>query len=118
MTTRHLQFQPRSFGRRRPFVDGAVAAPAPAVSDDVKLFAADPITGKPEWGLIAAPGGGVMGVRSLSEAKPVKSGGFAARDITLANAARYADWQFSYAAPSQNGAAGSPPAAPASPSRP
>jgi hypothetical protein len=40
MTTRHLQFQPRSFGRRRTFVDGAVAAPAPVVSDDVKLFAA------------------------------------------------------------------------------
>ena len=40
MTTSRLQFQPRSFGRRRPFVDGAVAAPAPAISDDLKLFAA------------------------------------------------------------------------------
>jgi hypothetical protein len=39
MTTRHLNFEPRSFGRRRPFVvDGAVAAPAPALSEDLKLF--------------------------------------------------------------------------------
>jgi len=27
---------------------------------------ADPMTGKTEWGLIAAPGGGIMGVQSLS----------------------------------------------------
>jgi hypothetical protein len=40
MTTRHLPIQPRAFGRRRSFVDGAVAAPAPAISEDVKLFAA------------------------------------------------------------------------------
>ena len=38
MTTRHLNFEPRSFGRRRPFEDGAVAAPAPALSEDLKLF--------------------------------------------------------------------------------
>ena len=40
MKTPRLPFPPRAFGRRRPFVDGAVAAPAPAVSDDLKLFAA------------------------------------------------------------------------------
>ena len=58
----------------------------------------DPVTGKPEWGLIAAPGGGgIMGVHSLSQAAPIKSGGFDARDSALAGAARYADWQFSYA---------------------
>jgi len=57
---------------------------------------ADPMTGKPQWGLIDAPGGGVMGVYSLSEAQPIKSGGFAAPDGAFAEAARYSDWRFSY----------------------
>ena len=57
---------------------------------------ADPMTGKPQWGLVDAPGGGVMGVYSLSEAQPIKSGGFAARDDAFEDAARYSDWRFSY----------------------
>jgi type II secretory pathway pseudopilin PulG len=56
----------------------------------------DPITGKREWGLVQAPEGGIMGVYSLSEAPPVKSGGFAERDSALAQAAHYSDWRFSY----------------------
>lgn len=39
MTTRHLTFDPRSFGRRQPFLVDAVPAPAPAISEDLKLFA-------------------------------------------------------------------------------
>jgi len=69
---------------------------------------ADPMTGKPEWGTIEAPGGGIMGVYSLSQLRPVKSGGFAPRDASLAGAARYADWQFSYVPATPFGAA--PPA--------
>jgi hypothetical protein len=29
---------PRQFGRREPFLTDVVAAPAPAISDDLKLF--------------------------------------------------------------------------------
>lgn len=58
---------------------------------------ADPMSGKPDWVLVAAPTGGVMGVHSASEARPIKSSGFLARDMAFADAARYADWQFSYA---------------------
>jgi type II secretory pathway pseudopilin PulG len=57
---------------------------------------ADPITGKPQWGLIAAPEGGIMGVHSLSEARPIKTAGFAGRDRALADTGRYSDWYFSY----------------------
>jgi type II secretory pathway pseudopilin PulG len=57
---------------------------------------ADPMTGKPQWGIIDGPGGGIMGVHSLSETQPIKSGGFAARDSAFADAARYSDWQFTY----------------------
>lgn len=57
---------------------------------------ADPITGKREWGLVEAPGGGIMGVYSLSEAQPIKTGAFTARDGTFADTGRYSDWTFSY----------------------
>lgn len=56
----------------------------------------DPITGAADWAIMEAPGGGVMGVHSKSEARPVKSGGFSLADKTLAEAKRYADWQFFY----------------------
>jgi type II secretory pathway pseudopilin PulG len=57
---------------------------------------ADPVTGTAQWGLIEAPGGGLMGVYSLSTQRPVKSAGFAARDGAFEQAARYSDWAFSY----------------------
>ena len=61
-----------------------------------KLFR-DPVTGKSEWGLIEAPGGGgIMGVYSLAEMRPAKSGGFLREDESFADAASYADWKFFY----------------------
>ena len=39
MTTKRLQLAPRSFGRRQPFLSEAVAAPSPAIGEDLKLFA-------------------------------------------------------------------------------
>jgi hypothetical protein len=40
MTAQRSPFDPRSFGRRRPFVGAVTAtATAPAISDDLKLFA-------------------------------------------------------------------------------
>ena len=59
----------------------------------------DPLTGKAEWGLVEAPDGGIMGVYSLSEAPPIKTGGFSKRDESFSDAARYADWKFFYAGP-------------------
>jgi hypothetical protein len=38
MTTRRAPSDPRSFGRREPFAATALAAPAPLLSDDLKLF--------------------------------------------------------------------------------
>lgn len=59
----------------------------------------DPITGKTEWGLVPAPTGGIMGVYSLSEAKPVKTGGFEESDSVFESKSRYLDWKFVYAPP-------------------
>jgi len=58
-----------------------------------KLYA-DPLTGKPEWGLIEAPDGGIMGVYSLSPGTPLKQAQFADRDRTLQEAPTYGEWRF------------------------
>jgi type II secretory pathway pseudopilin PulG len=55
---------------------------------------ADPMTRKLEWGLVEAPGGGIAGVHSQSEAKPLKTGNFAPRDLKFEGAERYSDWKF------------------------
>ena len=54
----------------------------------------DPVTGKPEWALVMAPGGGIRGVRSLSNAEPLKVAGFAERDAAFSGAKRYSEWVF------------------------
>jgi type II secretory pathway pseudopilin PulG len=59
----------------------------------------DPITGKTEWGLVQAPTGGIMGVYSLSNGRPIKTGGFDESDIELDGKSRYSDWQFVYTPP-------------------
>src|SRR5688572_5387167 len=60
----------------------------------------DPMTGSREWGIVKAPGGGgIMGVHSLSQAAPIKTGNFAARDAALEGAGTYSGWQFAYVPP-------------------
>lgn len=68
----------------------------PVAQRYLRRLYADPVTGKAQWGVVAAPQGGIMGVHSLSDAAPVKTGGFAARDAALQGAGRYADWHFTY----------------------
>lgn len=55
---------------------------------------ADPMTGKPDWVLLEAPGGGIAGVQSRSEAKPLKTGNFAPQDAKFEGAERYSNWKF------------------------
>ena len=55
----------------------------------------DPVTGK-DWAVVEAPEGGIMGVRSASEAQPSKSANFPAGYEVFEGAQRYADWQFVY----------------------
>jgi type II secretory pathway pseudopilin PulG len=57
---------------------------------------ADPMTGELKWGIIVAPDGGIMGVHSLSSAKPVKVAGAIPNGPDFGAAASYADWQFVY----------------------
>ncbi|MFY9316308.1 MAG: type II secretion system protein, partial [Burkholderiales bacterium] len=50
---------------------------------------ADPITGKADWGLVPAPGGGIMGIHSTATSKPIRS----------VSADSYRAWRFVYEAP-------------------
>jgi type II secretory pathway pseudopilin PulG len=59
----------------------------------------DPVTGSREWGLVEAPGGGVMGVYSRSPDKPIKSGNFSTADQEFTKAAAYEDWKFVHSPP-------------------
>lgn len=65
----------------------------------------DPMTGKAGWGFIRAPGGGIMGIYSLSEAKPIKMGGFEEPERDFEGKLRYDDWKFVYVPPPASGAA-------------
>lgn len=50
----------------------------------------DPMTGKSDWGLILAPGGGIVGVHSLSSAQPIRQ---------VNDARTYTEWRFIYHPP-------------------
>ncbi|MCC6473047.1 MAG: type II secretion system protein [Burkholderiales bacterium] len=63
----------------------------------------DPVTGKDEWGLIPAPGGGIMGVYSKGEQRPLKIANFDSpyevfqqRSMQLKEKMTYQQWQFAY----------------------
>jgi len=45
---------------------------------------------------VKAPDGGIMGVYSLSEGKPLKVAGFRFADREFEGAALYSDWKFLY----------------------
>lgn len=59
----------------------------------------DPLSGLDDWVPILAPGGGVMGVRSPSEAEPLKRAGFAPEDIDFTDRPHYNQWAFVYVPP-------------------
>ena len=66
---------------------------SPTVVRHLRRPYVDPMTGKNEWGLVRQ-GDWIVGVYSLSTAKPIKSALFAADDVAFADAASYADWRF------------------------
>lgn len=91
----------------------------PMPQHHLRRIYADPMTGKADWVPITMPGGGgIVGVRSSSEAKPIKTGSFDRADAAFEDAAKYAEWQFVYKPPEPGAAAGSPENPAASPKTP
>ena len=60
-----------------------------------KIYA-DPITGTTRWGLIKGADGGIIGVRSLSDAAPLKTANFGRGYESFAKKKHYSEWQFAY----------------------
>jgi type II secretory pathway pseudopilin PulG len=56
----------------------------------------DPVSRTANWGLIRDQEGGIIGVHSQSEVKPIRTGIVDMGTTTLPPATRYADWQFVY----------------------
>ncbi len=67
----------------------------PNVRRHLRKVFADPITGDEEWGTLAAPDGkGIVGVYSLSDAKPIKIGNFDVRFQHFEGKTSYREWTF------------------------
>jgi len=64
----------------------------------------DPMTGKADWALVEAPGGGFMGVHSVSEETPIKSGNFSVKNAAFEGAENYTKWMFTYSPAGLRGA--------------
>jgi type II secretory pathway pseudopilin PulG len=88
----------------------------PATQRYLRKLYRDPLGGK-EWGVVKGSDGGVAGVFSLSEEKPIKVAGFRVRDAAFEGAQKYADWKFMHTPAAQPGAkpAAAPGAAPIAP---
>ncbi|MDI1298709.1 type II secretion system protein [Methylotenera sp.] len=56
----------------------------------------DPVTQREGWGILEAPSGGVMGIYSLSAAKPYKTQNFRLMYRHFENKKYYGEWYFAY----------------------
>jgi type II secretory pathway pseudopilin PulG len=73
----------------------------PVVRRYLRRVYPDPVTGGERWGIVPSPDGGIAGVFSLSEERPLKIAGFIGADTKFENAERYSDWKFAYAPPAE-----------------
>ena len=67
----------------------------PGTERHLRRVYADPFSGKPDWALIEAPGGGIMGVHSKSTLSPVRNGALN-NDRPFQGAKTYQEWRFFY----------------------
>jgi type II secretory pathway pseudopilin PulG len=56
----------------------------------------DPMTGRAEWGLVMTPGGRIMGVHSLSDRQPIKTGNFSEANREFSERNSYRGWHFKF----------------------
>jgi type II secretory pathway pseudopilin PulG len=83
----------------------------PAVERYLRKLYPDPLTASYEWGIVKAPDGGVMGVYSRSDDRPLKEANFKPAQADFAGAQKYSDWKFVYVAPGGAQPVGSNPSA-------
>ncbi len=89
---------------------------APLPQHFLRRLYPDPMTGKPDWLLIMAPGGtGIIGVASSSQDKPIKQANFGTADGQFEQAQCYCDWKFVIASHSRWPGTATPVASPVQP---
>ncbi len=66
-----------------------------AVTRYLRKVYRDPITGGTNWGLVASPDGGVMGIYSLSDRRPIRVP-FEGTNLDFDCCNKYSDWRFQY----------------------
>ena len=71
----------------------------PVPMHHLRRIYADPMTGHPDWESVGGAAGGIVGVRSRSQEKPLKQRGFRGRDATFTEKERYSEWAFVYSPP-------------------
>lgn len=92
---------PGAIGRYPMKLDDLVKDPRyPEVKRHLRRIYRDPLTTEKKWGLIAAPGGGIMGIYSLSKQATIRSKPpenvlhtYPENDVTLEG---YSSWRFGY----------------------
>lgn len=66
----------------------------PAARRYLRKIYPDPMTGRPDWGLVKGPGDAIMGVYSMSEEEPLKKTEFRFADRDFEGKMKYSEWVF------------------------
>jgi len=70
-------------------------ARSPGIQRHLRRIYHDPLTGKPEWGIVRGPDRRIAGIHSLSQGEALKRENFPAELAYLSGAKGYQDWVFS-----------------------
>jgi hypothetical protein len=83
-------------GFPRQLTDLVEDARSPVPRRYLRRLYPDPMTGQADWQVITEPSGGIVGIASSSQGKPIKVAGFGPTDAAFENAECYCDWKFVY----------------------
>jgi type II secretory pathway pseudopilin PulG len=68
----------------------------PSVKRYLRKIYDDPLTGKPDWGIVRSTDGGILGVFSKAEGKPIRQDNFPDEFFHFRNKKNYRGWVFVY----------------------
>ena len=74
-------------------------ARSPGIQRHLRRIYHDPLTGKPEWGIVRGPDRRIAGIHSLSQGEALKRENFPAELAYLSGAKGYQDWIFTITSP-------------------
>jgi type II secretory pathway pseudopilin PulG len=73
----------------------------PAVQRHLRQLYTDPTTGAADWDLLRTPLGGIAGLRSRSQAQPLKRRNFPPGEEPFEDASCYCEWVFEFVPPAR-----------------